>query len=73
MAAKHIERHAGKDAQGANDAKTKNRFEKRQRQLNRQIEKTGDFLEKMRKKEGRDGKEIQLFPLRLRLCVKIGE
>jgi len=59
MAAKHIERHARKDAQGANDAKTRKHFEKRQRHLNRQIEKIGDFLEKMRKKEGRDGKEIQ--------------
>jgi transposase len=59
MAAKHIERHARKDEQGASDAVTKKRFEKRQRQLQRQIEKIGDFLEKMQKKEGRDGKEIQ--------------
>jgi len=59
MAGKHIERHARKDAQGASDARTKKHFEKRQRHLNRQIEKIGDFLEKMQKKEGRDGKEIQ--------------
>jgi hypothetical protein len=59
MAVKHIERHARKDAQGINDEGTKKRFEKRQRKLNRQIEKIGDFLAKMKKKEGRDGKEIQ--------------
>jgi hypothetical protein len=58
-AGKHIGRHARKDAQGASDAGTKKRFEKRQRKLNRQIEKIGAFLEKMKKKEGRDGKEIQ--------------
>jgi hypothetical protein len=58
-AGKHIERHAGKDAQGASGAGTKKRFEKRQRQINRRIEKIGDFLEKMKKKEGREGKEIQ--------------
>jgi len=59
MAAKHIERHARKDAQGTNDAETEKRFEKRQRRLTSQMEKIKDFLEKMKKKEGRDGKEIQ--------------
>ena len=59
MAAKHIERHARKDAQGASDAETKERFEKRQKRLNRRIEKIEAFLEKMKKKEGWNGKEIQ--------------
>ena len=59
MAAKHIERHARKDAQGVSDEGTEERFDKRQKHLNRQIEKIKDFLEKMKKKEGRDGKEIQ--------------
>jgi len=59
MATKHIERHARKDAQGASDVQTKEQFERRQKQLNRRIEKIKDFLEKMKKKEGRDGKEIQ--------------
>ena len=59
MAGKHIERHARKDAQGASDDKTKKRFEKRQRQLNRRIEKIENFLKKMEAKKGRDGKEIQ--------------
>jgi len=59
MAGKHIERHARKDAQGASDAGTEKRFEKRQRQLNRKMEKIEAFLKKMEKKEGRDGKEIQ--------------
>jgi transposase len=59
MAGKHIERHARKDAQGASDEGTRKRFEKRQRKLNREIEKIGAFLEKMEKKEGREGKEVQ--------------
>jgi hypothetical protein len=59
MAAKHIERQVRKDAQGVKDAAAEKRFEKRQRQLNRKIEKIEAFLKEMVKKEGRDGKEIQ--------------
>jgi transposase len=59
MAGKHIQRHARKDAQGESDAWRRKHFEKRQRKLNLQIEKIGDFLEKMKKKEGQEGKEIQ--------------
>jgi len=59
MAKKHVERHARKDLRGENEAGTKKRFEKRQRRLNRQIEKIENFLKDMKKKEGRDGKEIQ--------------
>ncbi|MCL2129250.1 MAG: transposase [Treponema sp.] len=59
MAEKHIERHARKDAQGTADAEAKKRFEKRQRKINRQIEKISTFLDKMKKREGRSGEEIQ--------------
>jgi transposase len=59
MAANHIDKHERKDAQGINDAVTKKRFEKRQKHLNRQIEKISTFLEKMHKKEGLHVKEIQ--------------
>jgi len=59
MAAGHIERHARKDARGENDAGTEERFEKRQRLLNGRIEKIEHFLKDMKKKEGRDGKEIR--------------
>jgi len=59
MAAKHIERHVRRDAEGIRDDVTKKRFEKRQRHLNRQIVKLSDFLAKMKKKEGRGGEEIQ--------------
>lgn len=59
MAGKHVERHARKDAQGAVEEETKRHYEKRQRRLKNQIEKISGFLEKMEKKEGREGKEIQ--------------
>jgi len=59
MAAKHIERHARRDAQGESDEGTEERFDKRQKHLNGQIEKIQKFLEKMKKKEGREGQEIQ--------------
>jgi transposase len=59
MAAKHIERHGRKDAQGMHDEETEKRYEKRQRHLNRKIETISSFLAKMEKREGRNGKEIQ--------------
>jgi transposase len=59
MAVKHIERHARKDAQGINDAQTKKRYEKRQKHLNRQIDKISNFLEEMQQKGGKHVKEIQ--------------
>jgi len=59
MAQKHIERHERKDAQGKTDVETKERFEKRQQQLNSRIKKISNFLENMKKKEGRHVKEIQ--------------
>jgi hypothetical protein len=59
MAAKHIERHERKDARGEACEETKKRYEKRQRHLNRQIDKISSFLEKMERKEGLHVKEIQ--------------
>jgi hypothetical protein len=59
MAAKHIERHARKDARGANSAGAEERFEGRQRELNQRMEKIEGFLKKMGKKEGRNENEIQ--------------
>jgi transposase len=64
MAAKHIERHARKDASnprfaGTNEAETKKRYEKRQKHLHRQIEKISNFLDGMKEKEGQHVKEIQ--------------
>ena len=59
MAKKHIERHERKDAQGSVEEETKKRYARRQRQIKRRIDKISNFLEKMQKKEGRNGKEIQ--------------
>ena len=59
MSEKHIARHRNKDGQGETDEETKKRFEKRQKHLNRQIEKISRFLEKMEPKKGRDGQEIK--------------
>jgi hypothetical protein len=58
MAHKHIERRERKDAQGTPEAETKERFEKRQKQLGHRIEKISNFLEKMKKKEGRHVQEM---------------
>jgi hypothetical protein len=59
VAEKHIERHAGKNAQGINGKDAGKRFEKRRQCLKRKIEKIGDFLEKTEKREGRNEKEIK--------------
>jgi len=59
MALKHIERHERKDAQGESDEESEKRYEKRQKHLNQQIEKISNFLKNMKKKEGKDGEEIQ--------------
>jgi len=59
MAAKHIERHARRDAAGTNDEKVEERFEKRQKQLRLRIEKIGTFLAEMEKKAGKNVAEIQ--------------
>jgi len=59
MAQKHVARHQRKDARNETDAQTNKRYEKRQKHLNRQIDKISAFLEGMEKKEGRNGQEIQ--------------
>jgi len=59
MAEKHVKRHQKKDERGENDEGVQKRYEKRQRKLNRQIEKISNFLEKMEEKKGKDGREIQ--------------
>ena len=58
MAAKHVERHLRKDAQGEADEDTERRYEQRQKKLKGQIEKLCGFLETMEKKEGQRGQEI---------------
>jgi hypothetical protein len=59
MAEKHIMRHKRKDENGETDEGTAERFEERQKKLNREIEKLSNFIEKMEKKEGKRGQEIQ--------------
>jgi transposase len=59
MASRHIERHQKKDEKGDESKESKRHYEERQRKLDRGIEKISTFLEKMEKKEGRNGKEIK--------------
>jgi transposase len=57
MAEKHFLRHSRMDENGDCQPLDKERFEERQKHLNRQIEKISDFLENMEPKLGRNGKE----------------
>jgi transposase len=57
MASRHIERHQKKDEKGDESKESERHYEERQRKLERGIEKISAFLEKMEKKEGRNGKE----------------
>jgi transposase len=59
MSEKHLERHLKKDGSGEADARAKERFENRQKLLNRRIEKISVFLEETDEKTGKGGKEIQ--------------
>jgi transposase len=59
MAHRHIKRHQKKDEKGEVEEEGKRHYEERQGKLNRGIEKISNFLEKMEKKEGRNGKEIK--------------
>jgi len=59
MAEKHLARHQKKDGCGETDEETIKKFEKRQKKLNRQMEKLSGFIENMEKKEGKRGQEIQ--------------
>ena len=59
MAEKHIARHQKKDRNGETDEKTEKNYQRRQKHLNRQIEKISIFLENIEQKEGKRGKEIK--------------
>jgi len=59
MAEKHLARHRRKDQQGVIDGETKRQFEKRHKQLGRQIEKISKFVEAMDQKTGYRSQEIQ--------------
>ena len=59
MAEKHITKHQRRDARGENDKGTERGFQRRQKHLNRQIEKISNFLENMEKREGTRGNEIK--------------
>ena len=57
MAEKHVKRHLRKDEQGKTDEQEKERFEKRQKHLQRQIEKLDNFIAGMEDKKGKEGYE----------------
>ena len=59
MAEKHVARHKRKDLRGEADEGTEEKYEKRQKHLERQIQKVSRFLEGMKEKEGKEGQEIQ--------------
>jgi len=59
MAEKHLVLHQKKDVTGEADEIEKEHFRNRQKYLNRQIEKIGEFLEGMEKKIGLSGEEIK--------------
>ena len=59
MAEKHLLKHRRKDAGKEKTEEEAARIKKRQGRLNRQIENISNFLEKMEKKKGQDGREIK--------------
>ena len=59
MAEKHITKHKSQDERGELDSVSEERYQTRQKKLNRQIEKIDGFLENMEKKAGKKGKEIK--------------
>jgi transposase/IS5 family transposase len=59
MAENHIAKHRRKDALGESDAETKERAEKRQAKLNRQIETLSHFIDTMEVRTGSKGQELQ--------------
>jgi hypothetical protein len=59
MAEKHIAKHRKLDESGGRDKEAKLRYEKRQKHLKAQIEKTRCFLDGMEKKEGKKNEEIK--------------
>jgi len=59
MAEKHVERHLRKDQNGEADSEEQERFKKRQKYLQQQIEKLDSFLFGMEDKKGKEGQPIQ--------------
>ena len=59
MAEKHVEKHKRQDKRGELTKEAEKNYLKRQKKLNRQIEKLSNFLEHMEKKEGKKGEEIK--------------
>ena len=59
MAEKHVAKHRKLDECGEKDEETKRHYLKRQKHLNRQIEKMNNFLETMEQKEGKNVKEVK--------------
>jgi len=59
MAQKHLKRHLKKDEQGETDEQEQQRFEKRQKHLQRQIEKLDSFVAVMEDKIGKEGQALQ--------------
>jgi hypothetical protein len=59
MAEKHLSRHKEADEKGEADEDTKERFEKRQKELSRRIEKLSSFFNSMEEKPGKCVKEVK--------------
>ena len=59
MAEKHIAKHRKQDVSVGMDKEEKRLYDKRQKYLNRQIEKISDFLENMEPREGQRRQEIK--------------
>ena len=59
MAQKHLKRHLEKDKQGETDEQEQQRFEIRQKHLQRQIEKLSNFVATMEDKIGKEGQALQ--------------
>jgi len=59
MARKHVLKHIKQDGQTEMGKEEKRRYEKRQRHLNRQVEKISGFLENMAQKEGINTVELK--------------
>jgi len=59
MAEKHISKHMKQDRQAEMSKEEKQRYDKRQRHLNRQIEKISGFLKNMEEKKGINTEELK--------------
>jgi hypothetical protein len=59
MAEKHITKHRRRDKNEGADKKAEKNNQRRQKHLNRRIEKISNFLENIERKKGRRGEEIK--------------